>query len=305
MIKGGRSSLPKSISYLLVGAKFFLQQRRIIRFSRSFSLNSTAFRIYSKSIRILEIPVPSRAAAAPSLFYYPRAEKKKEGEPEEKEKEKEKEEEEEEMAASSREDVRERLLKHFPNGTSDTPDRWAMLWEQGDFLPWDIGAPNPALGDVLTDRKELFGTCFKEEEEEEEEEDKGVVRNRDNNNKVRKRALVPGCGRGYDVSLLASFGYDAYGLEVSDKAVELCVQEHQKNGDKYPIKDESDGYGKVTFLKGDFFRDEWTEKIPGDGKFDLIYDYTVRTLFFSFGPPPPLPFLSPRFFLSQIYLLFR
>lgn len=217
--------------------------------------------------------MPTRPAAA-RPFYYPKAETK-EGKPEKEEEEGKGEEGDEEMA-SAREDVRARLLEHFPNGTSDTPDRWAMLWDKGDFLPWDIGTPNPALGDVLTDRKELFGTCFKEEEEEEDKEGGSKMQ--------RKRALVPGCGRGYDVILLASFGYDAYGLEVSDKAVELCVQEQQKNGDKYPVKDESVGYGTVTFLKGDFFRDEWIEKIPGSGKFDLIYDYTVRL--FSFPPPP-------------------
>lgn len=213
------------------------------------------------------MPTRTRPAARRPEYWYPtRAKKRVE------------EEEEEGQMALAREDVRARMLAHFPNGTSDKPDRWAMLWEKGDFLPWDSGVPNPALVDVLTDRKDMIGTCFKEEgstlaekdEEEEEEEEKG------GRNKERKKALVPGCGRGYDVILLASFGYDAYGLEVSDKAVELCVQEQQTNGDKYPVKDESVGYGTVTFLKGDFFHDEWTEKIPGGGKFDLIYDYTVR-----------------------------
>lgn len=202
--------------------------------------------------------MPTRPAARP--LYYPRA-KKEDG--------REEVEEEGEEMGSSREDARARLLAHFSDGTSDTPDRWAVLWDKGDFLPWDIGAPNPALGDVLTDRKELIGTCFKEEGTAAEKEG-------EDGRKVRKKALVPGCGRGYDVILLASFGYDAYGLEVSDKAVELCVQEQQTNGAKYPIEDESVGYGTVNFLKGDFFRDEWTKKIPGGGKFDLIYDYTVR-----------------------------
>lgn len=186
-----------------------------------------------------------------------------------------KKEEEEEQMASGREDVRARLLAHFPNGTSDKPDRWAELWEKGDFLPWDIGIPNPALVDLLTDRKDMIGTCFKEEGSTLAEKEY----------KERKKALVPGCGRGYDVILLASFGYDAYGLEVSDKAVELCVQEQQTNGDKYPVKDESVGYGTVTFLKGDFFHGQWTEKIPGGGKFDLIYDYTVRISASCLSPP--------------------
>ena len=157
-------------------------------------------------------------------------------------------------------DDRARLLQHFANNTSDQPDRWANLWDNGDFLPWDRGLPNPALLDVLTDRGDLIGTCFKQGPGGELE---------------RKKALVPGCGRGYDVLLLASFGYDAYGLEVSDRAVELCIQEQKTNGHKYPPKDISTGTGRVTFVKGDFFADEWTTKIQGGAKFDITYDYTV------------------------------
>lgn len=190
---------------------------------------------------------------------------------------------------ASIEEVRARLLAHFPNETSDKPDRWAVLWDKGDFLPWDAGAPNPALVDVLTDRKDLIGTCFKVKGTLAEEKEEG-------GRKERKKALVPGCGRGYDVILLASFGYDAYGLEVSDKAVELCLQEQQTNGDKYPVNDESVGSGTVTFLKGDFFHDEWTKKIPGGGKFDLIYDYTVRTV-----PSPPPLFVSGLLFDDDYY----
>lgn len=264
------SSSP-SIIYSLLEIHSMIQGggRIIILLSRrSLSLKSTAFRIYSKSIRILDIPVPTRrpAARCPAYYYPTKTKKEEEGE---------------EMALP-REDVRARLLDHFPNGSSDKPDRWAMLWDKGDFLPWDSGAPNPALVDVLTDRKDLIGTCFKEDGTPAEKEEGG--------RKERKKALVPGCGRGYDVILLASFGYDAYGLEVSDKAVELCVQEQQMNGDKYPVKDESVGNGTVTFLKGDFFHDEWIEKITGGGKFDLIYDYTVRTS----HPPAPLPLVCLR-----------
>lgn len=53
----------------------------------------------------------------------------------------------------------------------------------------------------------------------------------------------------------------------------LCVL---MNEDKYPVTDESAGYGTVTFLKGDFFHDEWIEKLPGGGKIKPINDYTVR-----------------------------
>ena len=157
-------------------------------------------------------------------------------------------------------DARARLLEHFANDSSDQPSRWAQLWENEDFLPWDRGFPNPALADLLTERQNLIGTCFKDNT---------------NNAKDRKKAFVPGCGRGYDVLLLASFGFDAYGLEVSEKTVQNCIQEQSKNGDNYPVQDESAGAGKVIFLQGDFFKNDWTKEIPGGPVFDLIYDYTV------------------------------
>lgn len=171
-------------------------------------------------------------------------------------------------------DVRARLLEHFPNGSSDQPNRWSELWDKGDFLPWDRGLPNPALVDVLTERQDLMGTCIKD-----------TVGGK----KERKKALVPGCGRGYDVLLLASFGYDAYGLEVSEKVVELCVGEKETNGHKYPIFNEASGPGSATFIIGDFFGDDWTKNIQGGAEFDLIYDYTVsvfsNTDQFSFYDP--------------------
>ena len=157
-------------------------------------------------------------------------------------------------------DVRARLLNHFANNSSDQPSRWAQLWENEDFLPWDIGFPNPALVDVLGQKQDLIGTCFRSD---------------GSNERQRKKALVPGCGRGYDVLLLASFGYDAYGLEVSEKAVQGCIQEQKTNGGKYPVEDESVGTGTASFIQGDFFSDDWIKDIPGGPYFDLIYDYTV------------------------------
>ena len=164
------------------------------------------------------------------------------------------------MATGSVEDVRSRLKLHFANDSADQPARWAKLWEQQDFLPWDRGMPNPTLTDTLIQQQDLLGTCFKDDA-------KGGKR--------RKKALVPGCGRGYDVLLLASFGYDAYGLEVSAEAVELCLQERKENGHKYPVKDEAAGPGEAKFLEGDFFQEDWTAQIEEDPSFDLIYDYTV------------------------------
>ncbi|GAD95594.1 thiol methyltransferase [Paecilomyces variotii No. 5] len=152
--------------------------------------------------------------------------------------------------------VHERLSK-YPG--ERYRDGWDELWNRGDVLPWDRGMPNPALEDTLTQGRALLGKPAEITE----------------NGIKRKKALVPGCGRGVDVLLLASFGYDAYGLEYSASAIEVCKQEEAKNADKYPVRDEQIGRGSVTFVHGDFFEDDWLEKIgvPRNG-FDLVYDYT-------------------------------
>ncbi|KAI4249054.1 MAG: hypothetical protein LQ352_005742 [Teloschistes flavicans] len=159
---------------------------------------------------------------------------------------------------------RTRLSRHFDGPESSYKDRWADLWDAGDFLPWDRGGPNPALIDLLDQRQDLLGDCSVQEAA-------GI--------RHRKRALVPGCGRGYDVLLLASHGYDAYGLEVSPKAVQRCLEEKLANGHKYPAKNESAGVGESTFLRGDFFQSNWASDAGGAGSFDLIYDYTVISRF--------------------------
>lgn len=165
-----------------------------------------------------------------------------------------------EPAATPPTDARARLLATFAAPPSEHGKRWDKLWEEKDFLPWDKGTPNPALVDLLNDRRDLIGSPLMEE----------------GGNKRRKRALVPGCGRGYDVLLLASFGYDAYGLEISKSAVQTCEEEKRTNGTKYSVKDEAVGAGEAKFLVGDFFADDWVEEVEGPGKFELIYDYTVH-----------------------------
>jgi SAM-dependent methyltransferase len=94
--------------------------------------------------------------------------------------------------------------------------------------------------------------------------------------KRRKRALVPGCGRGYDVLILSTFGYDAYGLDIS----EIGIRE-AKDYQKDHFEDEAykargpEGKGRVTWAVGDFFKDEFLKEFGGEATFDLIYDYTV------------------------------
>lgn len=138
---------------------------------------------------------------------------------------------------------------------------WDELWNKCDNLPWDRGFPNPALEDTLTERRSTVGEPLAQDAQ---------------GKTYRRKALVPGCGRGVDVLLLASFGYDAYGLECSAGAVEACKQEQAKNGDKYPARDKEVGLGKIAFVHGDFFKNDWLEKLGLSlNSFDLVYDYTV------------------------------
>lgn len=138
-------------------------------------------------------------------------------------------------------------------------DGWASLWDSGN-LPWDRGFPNPALEDTLIQRASIIGDPIAQDGQ-------------------RRKALVPGCGRGVDVLLLASFGYDAYGLEVSATAVDACKKEEKENHRWYRVRDEKAGKGKVTFVQGDFFDDAWLKQIGVPrNRFDIIYDYTVCLL---------------------------
>lgn len=177
----------------------------------------------------------------------------------------------------STDEARERLRQHFLNGDPSThPSRWDDLWKTGDFLPWDRGTPNPALVDTLEQRTELLGPA--------------ITTDPATGLKRRKRALVPGCGKGYDVLLLASFGYDAYGVEASANAVKACEKHAAEQADKYPARNTE--VGSVKFVFGDFFKDEWIAGVNGELRegFDLVYDYT----FLCALPPTLRPTWSDR-----------
>ena len=170
----------------------------------------------------------------------------------------------------SKPQVRERLQEHFADADHVPAERWDTLWKAGDFLPWDRGGVSPALEDALVEKTGLIGES---------------TVNLDDGQKTRKKAFVPGCGRGYDVLLLASFGYDAVGLELSETALKRALEEQEKNAHKYAARDPKVGKGTARFLNGDFFDDSATWKQGGSsavdsvtakGTFDLIFDYTVR-----------------------------
>ncbi|KAF2737475.1 S-adenosyl-L-methionine-dependent methyltransferase [Polyplosphaeria fusca] len=177
----------------------------------------------------------------------------------------------------------DRLRLHFSSRPDSAhPEGWDALWKDGTFLPWDRGHCNPALIDTLQERTATIGTPLKSDG-------------------TRKRALVPGCGKGYDVAVLAARGYDAYGLEISEGAVgtarEWVEGETGQGGEgEYEVQDEKIGKGKMQVLLGDFFSDGWVRESGGLGEgFDLIYDIT-----FLCALPPSL---RPRWAARMAQLL--
>lgn len=157
----------------------------------------------------------------------------------------------------------DRLKAHFSDHAPAAHNkRWDDLWSAGDFLPWDRGYANPALIDTLNERKDILPPSK-------------------NSSGKRARALVPGCGKGYDIALFAAHGYDSYGLEVSENAVKAAEQYLQNPGEgplegEYKVTDEKVGRGAMKSLLGDFFEDGWLEGAGGLGEgFDVIYDNTV------------------------------
>ncbi|KAL7625718.1 hypothetical protein AAE478_004941 [Parahypoxylon ruwenzoriense] len=163
-----------------------------------------------------------------------------------------------------------RLIAHF-----STRDRqslssgWAELWDTNQNDLWDRGMPSPALVDWIEARPDVLSSPSSSS---------GAAR--------RLTALVPGCGKGYDVVMLALHGFNVYGLEVSRRAVQtaeayaeaqLASPCSRNFGDGGPP---GDSVGSVKFLEGDFFQRDWEAGInatPDGGVFqgfDLIYDYT-------------------------------
>ncbi|EOD45834.1 putative thiol methyltransferase protein [Neofusicoccum parvum UCRNP2] len=186
-------------------------------------------------------------------------------------------------------DAREKLLAHFSGTASgEQGARWDDLWKEGDFLPWDRGFPNPALHELLATH--VFPNPHRDVAKDIRPMVPAPV---DKASGRRRKALVPGCGKGYDVVALAAAGYDAWGLEVSPNAVEAAKKwvegVKESNWKKYETIDKEVGRGSANFVVGDFFKDDWLKEVGGT-QFDLIYDYT----FLSALPPDLRPAWSLR-----------
>ncbi|KAI1523245.1 thiol methyltransferase [Pyrenophora tritici-repentis] len=128
-------------------------------------------------------------------------------------------------------------------------DGWAKLWENDESGLWDRGRPSPALIKFL-DEHPFRETLLRDQ------------------GKRPLKAFVPGCGKGHDVALLARHGYQVWGLEVSQGAVDAAnenVKAQLKNSGPYHAQ----------VVLGDFFEKGYESQFgPNFQGFDLIYDYT-------------------------------
>ncbi|KAF2093759.1 S-adenosyl-L-methionine-dependent methyltransferase [Rhizodiscina lignyota] len=172
------------------------------------------------------------------------------------------------MDAAAKEKQREKARLHFLDAEpSVLTKKWDELYLDGSCLPWDRGQPSPALVDAINDRKDVLGAAVMADQGG----PSGAVSR-------RKRAFVPGCGKGYDALLLASFGYDVCGLDASETVIRKCKENAEQSADKpeYAVRDAQTGKGSVTFIYGDFFSNDWFGNITGGigHGFDLIFDYT-------------------------------
>ena len=120
------------------------------------------------------------------------------------------------------------FIPAVPSRLSDSD--WSRNYEDGN-TPWDKGYGAPPL-------KEYLGR-----------------------NPVTGRVLVPGCGRGHDVRLLAGQGAEVVGQDISSVAVEMARAIE-------PV-------GNEIYLTGDFLDPE-----AAFGGFDLVFEHTCLCAIF-------------------------
>ncbi|KAG8960723.1 hypothetical protein FRC03_006226 [Tulasnella sp. 419] len=137
---------------------------------------------------------------------------------------------------------------------------WDVLWEKS-VTPWDLGdgEPQPGLKEFMQSSR-----------------GKDITASLLNAATAEKpaRALVPGCGRGYDAAYLASLGFKTWGSDLSPTAIEQANLWAQS----LPMLSDPNHKlaGNLSYHVQDFFKFD----VPDDG-FSLVYDYT----FFCAIPP--------------------
>lgn len=108
---------------------------------------------------------------------------------------------------------------------------WEQAWQEGR-TGWDRGQAAPPLLEYL-EAHPTTGT---------------------------PRALIPGCGAGYDVFALAAAGFEATGLDIAPTAGARFAQLHAQQPQLQ---------GNASILIADFFSEQEVQ-----GPFDVIWDYT-------------------------------
>lgn len=109
---------------------------------------------------------------------------------------------------------------------------WEQHWAEDD-TPWDAGKSPPSLYRIIESLKPS----------------------------PEARALVPGCGRGYDVLTLAHSGYHAVGIDIAPSVL--------------PKFEELRSASELTQEQAHLLIDDFFELTPDEiGTFDLIWDYT-------------------------------
>ena len=107
---------------------------------------------------------------------------------------------------------------------------WEEAWQEG-VTPWDAGDAPPALLDLLSEATDL----------------------------PRGRALIPGCGSGYDAFALARAGYEVLALDIAP----LAVERFKKLRDEAGLRVEQADARCVDFFS-----------FAPEEPFSLIWDYT-------------------------------
>ncbi|KDN50060.1 hypothetical protein RSAG8_01396, partial [Rhizoctonia solani AG-8 WAC10335] len=134
--------------------------------------------------------------------------------------------------------LRVRALLAQCKSESQEGEGWDAAWQEG-VTPWDTGMSQPPL-------QQVFETSIRCE--------LGIPKS--------GRALVPGCGRGYDAIYLASQGYSVIGADLSATAV--------SEARKYLSSQPNAEHIKVQYQVLDFFKSPSLTEEP----FDLVYDFT-------------------------------
>ncbi|KAH8169171.1 thiopurine s-methyltransferase (TPMT) domain-containing protein [Sarocladium implicatum] len=158
---------------------------------------------------------------------------------------------------------------------ADHTSKWNQLYVE-QYHPWDRAGPSLALSDLLAQRTDIIPSSS----------NSFFTQVTEYNSKRRKpTALVPGCGLGHDVLLLAARGYDVWGVDGSETALEGArkreegVLERERSGElEEALRVVGDGVerGRVHWVKADYFAPGWEKGVgtEGSGTFDLIFDYT-------------------------------